>query len=293
MGSAETFPTKRVKSYFLRVDRGRCGGLHNNQIEIMKKTLLVAVGIIASTLSLHADTLFSDTFTGYTDGDLVGQGGWVITGTSTLLPIQVAPGLVTLQQGSAQDANHPFSPITSGSLYYALTATYTSKNATADYAFHMSDGGTSSFGARISAKAGATAGTFVLAWQGGSTAPVTFGAELNLNTAYYIVLRYNIVDGATNDTGALYVSTTPFGTTEGDYTPYQDATAWTGGTEVATFQAFNLRQGTNSGGETLNSVAVGTTWGDAVSPVPEPGTVALVGLGLGAVLLGARRRRRA
>jgi hypothetical protein len=157
----------------------------------------------------------------------------------------------------------------------------------------MSDGGTSSFGARISAKAGATAGTFVLAWQGGSTAPVTFGAELNLNTAYYIVLRYNIVDGATNDTGALYVSTTPFGTTEGDYTPYQDATAWTGGTEVATFQAFNLRQGTNSGGETLNSVAVGTTWGDAVSPVPEPGTVALVGLGLGAVLLGARRRRRA
>ncbi|MDX2080238.1 MAG: PEP-CTERM sorting domain-containing protein [Terrimicrobiaceae bacterium] len=252
----------------------------------MKKTLTIIGLALASAVGAQAQILV-DNFNTYSNGNLVGQGGWVQTGTTATNPIQVSGGVVTLVQGSNQDANRPFgSAVTTGSIYYFATINVSAKNATGDYFLHLGDGGTSAFGARLYARS-AGAG-YQLAWGGSSTAPTTFGAELSFSTNYNIVFRYNIIAGAANDTGSLYVSTGTFDSVETNNTPYQNVTTWTGGTEVSSFAAIYLRQGTNTGTETIDQVRVATTWAQAI---PEPSTWALIGLGTTVVLMGIRRRR--
>lgn len=255
----------------------------------MKKTLSI-ISLAAATLaSANAALLLSDDFNSYPTGDLVGQGGWVQTGSATANPIQINNGIVNLAQGSSQDANNPFAAVTSGSLYYFATINVSAKNGTADYFIHLGDGSTSNFGARLYAKS--TGAGYQLGWGGSSTAPA-YGAELAFNTSYYVIFRYDIVPGAANDTGKLYVSDTGFNTIEALNPVYQDVATWTGGNEVASFAALYLRQGSNTGSETIDQIRVGTTFADAMAPVPEPAPWMLLGLGCTVVLWNARRKFR-
>ncbi|MGH8046614.1 MAG: hypothetical protein ACREKL_05170 [Chthoniobacterales bacterium] len=256
----------------------------------MKRLIIAASCSVFASLA-QASLLLNVDFNSptYSTGPLVGQDSWTQVGATATSPIQVASGAVgPLVQGSAQDAVHAFSAVTSGSLYYSVALNFTSKNTTADYALTLGDGGASSFGGRLYAKSSGAG--YVLAWGGSSTAPATFGVELAFSTTYNVVFRYDIVSGLANDTGKLYVSTSPFTLSEGSYTAYQDVTTWTGGTEVTSFAGAYIRQGTNSGVLTLDNYQVGTTFKD-VTPVPEPHeyAIAMAGL-LGAIILMRRRR---
>jgi MYXO-CTERM domain-containing protein len=98
-------------------------------------------------------------------------------------------------------------------------------------------------------------------------------------TAYTILMRYDFVAGALNDTGALFVNpTTADGS--GD-TAYVAATIT--GTDATTISSVSLRQGgstTAPGGVVIDNIVV--------SSIPEPSAALLGGLGLLALL---RRRR--
>jgi hypothetical protein len=270
-----------------------CGGsAHLNLKKKMKnRCFLSFIVSVAAATSLNATVVLNENFNppAYSTGDLVGQNGWAQVGTTTANPIQVNGGKVLMNQGSSQDASHGFdSAITSGSIFYLVTINFSSKNGTADYAVHLSDGGTNNFGARLYAQS--SGGGFHLGWAGSSTAPTTWGADLSFDTTYTVVFQYNIVAGAANDTGALYVTSSAFDPVQANNTAYQTVTTWTGGTELSTFAAANLRQGSNSGALTVGNFVVGTTWADVV-PVPEPSSVGLLIGGVGMMFWNFRRKR--
>jgi hypothetical protein len=243
-------------------------------------------GLLGANVA-RADLLYSTNFNGplYTDGPLIGQDGWAITGTTTTNPVAVSNtatnGSVALTT-TGQDVNRPFASTTSGSIFLSASITLSAAQATGDYFLHMSDGGTSNFYSRIYARS-QDAG-FTMAMGTSSGAGVTYGtAVLNFGQTYNILARYDIVSGAANDTGALYINPNdPFG--NGD-TPYVNAT--TIGTDAVGFAAVNLRQGTAGNASTLviDNIAVNT-----ITAVPEPTSLALLAVG-GCVGLFAMRRR--
>jgi hypothetical protein len=251
------------------------------------KKLLLPLMCLASGISYSSGTiLLTNDFSTYSSGNLVGQSGWTQIGATSNLPLLVDAGKVSMQQGTAQDASNAFTSTNSGSIYYFSQINFSAKGATADYPLSLYQGG--SYGARLYAKSLNTG--YQLAWGGGTTAPTTFGVQLSLNTTYNIVMRYDIVAGAANDTGKLYVSQNSFNSDESLNTPYQDVTTWTGGTELTSFSDAVIRQGSNSGTLTVGQFNVATTFSEVI-PVPEPSTWALIGLGSALVLWRVKSRR--
>jgi hypothetical protein len=246
--------------------------------------MIAAGSVLAASSMAHAAILYSTDFNSptYSDGALLGQDGWLITGTSVVNPLNVANtatnGSVSLTT-TGQDANRPFTPsVTSDSVFLSADITISAAGSSGDYFLHLSDGSTSNFYARIYAKA--ATGGFVMA-MGTSSGAATYGTDVLLfDTTYHILARYDFVAGAGNDTGALFVNPVdPFGVGDTAYVAATNA-----GTDATTISAVNLRQGTASSAPTV--VVDNIT----VSIVPAPSSMALMGLG---GLLVARRRRSA
>ena len=259
----------------------------------MKTMLLVAAVTagVASVAQAAFTPLYSANFNAptYTDGPLTssttfdatqtpGQDGWLASsGTTNLIAVSGAAtnGVVTLTT-TGQDVRRAVSPVTSGSVYLQAAINVTAAQAAGDYFFHAGDGGASNFYARTYIKSSGTG--FVMALGTGSGAATYGSTVLSFNTPYTILVRYDIVSGTANDTGALFINpTTADGT--GD-TAYVAAT--TIGIDATTIGSVNLRQGSaaNAPSLTIDNIVV--------SAVPEPATLAA--LGLGGLLL---RRRRA
>lgn len=252
----------------------------------MKKMLLAAaLGVCVATSANAASLVYSTGFNAptYSDGGLIGQDSWAITGASVVSPIAVANtatnGNVALTT-TGQDVNRPFTAITAtaGSVYLQADITVSAAQATGDYALHLGDGGASNFNARAYFKSSGAG--YVMALATSSGAAVNYGATvLSFGTTYKMLARYDIVPGAGNDTGALFINpTTADGS--GD-TAYVAAT--TIGIDAASISSVNLRQGTASSAPTLviDNLAV-------LVSVPEPTTLAAIA---GASILGLRRRR--
>jgi hypothetical protein len=253
-----------------------------------KSSLLAACAVFSlgalATSKLEAVTvLYSTGFDSptYSDGPLIGQDSWAITGTSVVNIVNVANtatnGTVSLTT-TGQDVNRVFSPaVTSGSVYLTANITVGAAQATGDYFLHLGDGGTSNFYARTYIKSSGTGFVMALGTSSGTTG-LTYGTTvLSFATSYTILARYDFVAGTGNDTGALFVNPT---TTDGSGdTAYVSAT--TTGTDASSISSVNLRQGTtaNAPTVTIDSITVA---------IPEPGAAFLGSLGMLCLL---RRRR--
>jgi MYXO-CTERM domain-containing protein len=245
--------------------------------------LAALAAVFAGSTLAHATVLYSTDFNGptYSDAALVGQDGWLQTGTVVTNPLLVANtgtnGRVTLAT-SGQDVNRPYLPaVTSDSIYLSADITITAAQATGDYFLHLSDGGASNFNARMFAKSSGAG--FVMALGTGAGATPTYGAtELAFGTTYHILARYDFVVGAGNDTGALFVNPAdPFGVGDTAY-----AAATTQGTDATSLSAVCIRQGTAASAATVTIDNIN------VAVVPGPAPLALLGLG---GLVALRRRR--
>jgi trimeric autotransporter adhesin len=258
---------------------------------------LVATLALAGALQAGGAVLYETDFNAptYADGPLntntdtttAGQAGWLNTsgGGTNNIPVSNAAtnGRVSLTT-SGQDVRHPFDSgqtVTSGSVFLEADIVVSAAQATGDYALHFTDGGTSNFYGRTYIRS--SGGGFQMALGTSSGTAVTYGTTvLNLNQPYHVLVRYDMVPGTGNDTGALYID--PVSEDGSLDTPYVAAT--TIGTDATTIAAVALRQGAAGNSATLTVDNLGAF--SAV--VPEPGALGLIGL---AAVFGLRRRRRA
>ncbi|MBX3283413.1 MAG: VCBS repeat-containing protein [Acidobacteria bacterium] len=224
-----------------------------------------------------AAPLFVEDFN-YAPGALLTDNGWSAhSGSGTNAIAVVSPGLTLAGYPSSgignaaalttsgEDDNHPFAPQSSGSVYAAFLVNISDASVTSPggYFFHFGpDPIGSTFRGRVFA---VKDGSNNLAF-GISVAATTVAGGLtltpfnySLGTTYLVVVKYNIVSGAGNDTVDLFVSTTVPGTepaptvssadvSPGDITPASVA----------------VRQGTSSTSPTLqiDGIRVGTSWAD-------------------------------
>lgn len=250
-------------------------------VDTMKRLLCCFCGILLATSSLRATTLLSDTFD-YPDGYLVGNGDWLQTGTTTTTPVQVSLGEVVLATG--QDVNSPLSTgytLVDGTPFFlGATINLQSATATGDYFLHWSPSGSSTiFMSRVFAKSSGTGYLLGYLETSGTGGTTTYGTTvLDFNENYRVVLQYNPVADAVNDTAELFV----------DGVSYLTDT-WTSVTgEQPILGAVNLRQASgNAAYLHLDGLVLSTTFAEAM--VPEPSAFALIGLGV-AGLVAFRRR---
>jgi hypothetical protein len=259
----------------------------------MKKSLVCLTTLLLAAAGTHATPLFTDNFT-YPDGNLVGNGGWSQTGTSTANPIQVANGKVNIGV-TGQDvynANIAGGPVTltDGQSLFIGADINLSAAGTGDYFLHYTPtaGNTGSLQDRLYAKSSGTG--YVLGWAASSSGVAYGSTVLNYNTTYHVVVAYNVVTGTGNDTGAIYVDPTDLVNPSGNIAYFSGGFA--GGTENDTIAGINFRQGTSGSAPNvlLDNLGVSLTFSD-VSAVPEPSSFALLG-GFGILAMVISRRRR-
>jgi len=272
-----------------------------NSIKRLLSVFLPSVILAASPLGSQATVVFYDDFNSYNNVNLVGQGTWAQTSTSAATPVQVNNGTVVLGT-SGQDVYAPLtSPIsiTDGSTFYiGATVDLTAAQATGDYFLHWTPivGSSTIFPERLFVKSSGAG--FVFGYDGSSGGTVNYSSTvLSLNTSYRIVLAYTGVNGALNDTFALYVNPTDT-SVEGNNTAYLTSGYVGTGAESTTVAGINLRQGTAGSAPSviLDNLTVATLFSDAASaaPVPEPTTFiagALLLLPFGANTLRILRRK--
>ena len=246
--------------------------------------LFSCVMIFASPVSAQT-VLLSDSFT-YPNGALVGQGNWTQVLAIATNPIQVSGNAVALNN-SGQDVTNDFTgTINSGSAFFGINTVVTKASATGDYFAHFTEqGSTSGFFGRLFAREVSTT-TYQFGITTGSGGSPAYGPVLDYGTLARVVVQYNFIDGANNDTAAVFLNPT---TDTDTSSPYIAATT-TGSTEagVLGLGQFNLRQG---GAATFVTTTVDDLVITSVAPVPEPTTILAVGAGFLAVGATARRLR--
>jgi hypothetical protein len=255
----------------------------------MKKLLLPLALLFVGSISLHATVLFSDTFT-YSDGNLVGQNGWVQTGSSATSPIQVAVGQAVLGT-SGQDVNAPLGPYTlidGSSIYLGAKINVTSAQTAGDYFLHWApSSGSTIFESRTEIRDAGGLGFNVGLLQTAS-ATISWGSGVySYGQDYRIVVGYNSVTGSLNDTGDLWMN----GTQEvagAVWAPSVNA-------EPTVLGSINLRQGSSSAAAALSvdDLNVATTFDEVATftAVPEPTSLSLLA-GFGLLALTVIRRRK-
>ena len=255
---------------------------------------MMTLGIlVVGVAGANATILLQDDFS-YADGSLVGNtppiGGIWANHSGTAGDLQVSNGTVLISDSASEDANSLFATFTTGSLFYGFDVSvadpgsYTGTDF--EYFAHfydssVNDSGNGNFDYRSRIDVvDFTATGFKFGFSAGSsTADATWGSELSYGTIYRVVASFDLDSGEAR----LWVDPTFAASTSITSTADLPAAGLDG-------FAFRQASATPDSSLTIDNLSAGTEFVDVVA-VPEPGTVALVGLGLVGALYGMRRRR--
>jgi len=266
----------------------------------MLKLFKAFVLFCLASLNLHSATfLYDDLTTGYVSGNLVGQNGWLQTGTTATSPIQYSTDKVIVGP-TGQDIYKAFTTqvvkANVSTLYTRIDFSVVTAQATGDYFFSLSDpaGSSSNFYQRLFVRS--TLGGFNLGLQStsGTGAVTVWGTSVyTLNSLLTVVVAWDMVPGGLNDTFSLYVNPV-FSDRSLLTTELQSNWNSTTGTEPSTtISSLNLRQGSNTTAPTtyVEALWVGDTLLD-VGVIPEPNSFSLLALGFIAIMCIETLRRR-
>ena len=271
----------------------------------VKISYLLLAFLFATTPAATAEVLLNENFE-YEAGNLYNQGGWVKFGTQAEKPIQVINDnlIFSNYQSEAigkmikadcegnhtgnQDLHKAFTAKTSGILY--LSALVSIQKVLGDQFFLCFDGATSSSAIedskstsnywRLFVSQGTTESKFKFGLGKNKTTPtVTTTEEYDLNKTYLIILKYEFIEGATNDNFSLFINQID----AAEPTPTITTNAGTDATATINGNTKNLGIGgvaiMQNGSETkpttpsftIDAIRVATTWAELFpSATPEP-----------------------
>ncbi|MFN0318596.1 MAG: PEP-CTERM sorting domain-containing protein, partial [Burkholderiales bacterium] len=273
-------------------------------------TIITLTGLFSS---LHAQgVLLHESFSTYSNGDLVGQNGWTQILASSTVPLQVSNGqllipFIALGGATAdnQDAAKSFTTVPSPgvgttSVFTGMSFTVTNATTNGSYFYAMTDIPTGFANIRITARDNSATipNTFQLGGRvtGQAGYPYVYGAALSYNTTYRVIVQAEMNSGAQNDRVLVYVD--PTDSILGNQTPYLISAFTSGaGTDpvalgLAIFSQF-ANATTGEAGINIFDITVADNFAAAV---PEPTTYALLAVtgltGAGYTLLRRYRRNK-
>jgi hypothetical protein len=238
--------------------------------------VITSVVFSGSALASPTDTpLLVEDFT-YAAGSALTSNNWTAHSAGGTNPIVTSAPSLTLSgypssgignavtlATSGEDDNRTFTTQTTGTVYAAFLVNVS--DAVVDpiggYFFHLGpDPVGTTFRGRVFVKKDASNNIAFGISKAATAAPDVAFTPFNysLNTTYLLVVKYTIVDGATNDTVSLFVSTN---------VPATEPAATISATDIATQSDVSLgtvalRQGAAATSPTLrvDGIRVGTTW---------------------------------
>lgn len=266
------------------------------------QSLFVAFLLTFTTLSAQAELLLTENFN-YSTGNLYGQGtsidptglGWIRYSTQANNPIQVVDSALVyagyqetatgkaakITNGGTTDEDLQFAfskdPITSGSFYASMLVNITDAGQGDKPAYFIAFTGKTAkgwvdgvnaveYGRIFSIKSGE--GKFQLGISKNNAAPSVTTEDLDLGQTYLLVLKYEFIDGSTNDITSLWVNPVDFKnepTTTLIGTISQGDASTTNG-----LQGIEIRQGQNferlTPTATIDAIRVATTWAELFNP---------------------------
>ncbi len=158
--------------------------------------------LLLTWAGLHAAILLDESFD-YPDGSLieVSQGVWT-THSGTSGQVNVTGGMVELTESESEDVNRllpggPYAPGSALTMYVKFTVQFAALPSGAGrYFAHFKDASTG-FRARVFASVdGAAAGKFRLGISEGGNTPALLERDLNLDTPYTVIVRYDVATAA-------------------------------------------------------------------------------------------------
>jgi hypothetical protein len=246
-----------------------------DQVGLTTITLTVSDGTLTASSSFIVTVYpelglwLGDDFT-YPDGPIIESslGFWTAhSGTSN--DTYIASGRLLLTQTNVDDiraffTNSVYAPVTSGIILYSrFTVNFTQlpRPSGGGYFAHFKDTGTFNFRARVFAMTnGAAPGKFRLGISNGGFNTVNFPQDLDLNTPYTVVTRYNVGTGAST----LWINPIAPGSPSVSATdPATPVDIWN----------YCFRQDGTSGGIGalyVDDLLVGTAFSDVVPTTPPP-----------------------
>lgn len=263
----------------------------------MKKLALTTLACLAlAPLTAFSQTIY-DGFDYDIGSTLASNSSWAAVNTGTA-PIIASGNLsvsglvpptgnrVTWESGNIQEAVKTVDTYTSGSIFYSFSFQLSSLPTQATYSFSLSHSNTLYASAVwLRADAGGTGFNIGLSNRSNSTAEYS-STVFDLNTTIFLVGSYTIAEGGGNSS-SLWIN--PNSSSFGGLAPTASLTA-TGGNDQNTISQFLLRGAAGSPAGTMDELRIGDSFA-AVTPVPEPSVVVLLGLGLAFVLWRVRARR--
>ena len=248
----------------------------------------IAIALVC-TLAVSAmawGQLVTENFDYTASSALIGQGGWTITGTSTVNAITVGNSGLTytgyLGSGignsiplanNGQDIYLGFTSQSSGSVYASLLVNVSAAQSGGDYFFHLGQAlaTTSAFYARLYVRLAANSNlTFGIAKSSAvAGSPAYSDSIYSTGTTYLIVVKYTFNTGTTTDDAvSLFVLSDPSLPSSEPGTPTVGPLTTTQ-TDATALVEINLRQGnsTLAATVTVDGIRVGTAWNEAPLPV--------------------------
>jgi hypothetical protein len=242
-----------------------------NHLSFVRLSVAISMVMLINAAT-NAQTLLIENFN-YVSGTTLTSNGWnahsgagtnPVTVGSLGLVFQSYPssniGLAALLANDGEDVNRTFTSITSGKVFCAFLLKVNS--IANDYFLHFSNSGLSSNRGRISIKG--TGNSFNLGLSKGAEAStLTTGSPYLTGVTYLLVLKYSIVEGASNDNVSLHIITTSIPATE-PVTPSIGPLSDPGQTDLTNISSIALRQYSSSQNILIDGIRVAQKWEDVI-----------------------------